>query len=75
MPTKLTDALSTPLLALNYLMPLTYLLTDVRRRALREMCPCRVKQDLDDFWKRVLEMTHDPDPVVRQQVSYGLHIA
>ena len=42
--------------------------TDVRRRALREMCPCRVKQDLTDFWKRVLEMTHDPDPIVRQQV-------
>ncbi len=55
-------------------MPLTYLLTDVRRRALREMCPCRVKQDLTDFWNRVLEMTHDPDPIVRQQVSCGLHI-
>lgn len=41
----------------------------VRQRALREMCPCRVKTDIDDFWRRVLEMLDDPAKNVRQQVS------
>ena len=40
----------------------------VRKAALREMCPCRVKTDIDDFWVRVMEMTDDPDKNVRQQV-------
>ena len=42
----------------------------VRQRALREMCPCRVKNDIDDFWIRVLEMLDDPAKNVRQQVSF-----
>ena len=40
----------------------------VRQKALREMCPCRVKTDIDDFWLRVLEMLDDPANNVRQQV-------
>ncbi|VDI74834.1 uncharacterized protein [Mytilus edulis] len=44
----------------------------VRQRALKEMCPCRVKKDHDDFWKRVLEMVDDEAVNVRQQVLHTL---
>ncbi|KAK3584658.1 hypothetical protein CHS0354_001237 [Potamilus streckersoni] len=44
----------------------------VRQRALREMCPCRVKADLADFWNRVLEMIDDEADNVRQQVLHTL---
>ncbi len=40
--------------------------------ALREMCPCRVKRDLTDFWSRVFEMTSDPEESVRYQVLHTL---
>ncbi|PAA91029.1 hypothetical protein BOX15_Mlig007104g2 [Macrostomum lignano] len=45
---------------------------EVRQRALREMCPCRVKTDLSAFWQRVLEMKDDPEARVRQQVAHTL---
>ncbi|CAD5122538.1 unnamed protein product [Dimorphilus gyrociliatus] len=44
----------------------------VRQRALREMCPCRVKTDIGEFWARVLEMIDDPATNVRQQVLHTL---
>ena len=44
----------------------------VRQKALREMCPCRVKTDIDDFWRRVLAMIDDPAPNVRYQVLHTL---
>lgn len=44
----------------------------VRQKALREMCPCRVKTDINDFWNRVLEMIDDPATNVRQQVLHTL---
>nr|XP_022294349.1 uncharacterized protein LOC111104616 [Crassostrea virginica]XP_022294564.1 uncharacterized protein LOC111104751 [Crassostrea virginica] len=44
----------------------------VRKTALVEMCPCRVKKDLSDFWARVLEMADDSDPLVRKQVLHTL---
>lgn len=44
----------------------------VRQKALREMCPCRVKTDITDFWRRVLEMTDDPAQNVRYQVLHTL---
>ena len=43
----------------------------VRQRALKEMCPCRVKEDLSDFWDRVVEMVNDEAPNVRYQVSFS----
>lgn len=45
----------------------------VRQRALKEMCPCRVKEDLTEFWERVLEMIDDEAPNVRFQVSKPFH--
>ena len=44
----------------------------VRQKALREMCPCRVKDDLTEFWNRVLEMRDDEAPNVRYQVLHDL---
>lgn len=44
----------------------------VRRTALEEMCPCRVKKDLSDFWARVIEMADDEDVLVRKQVLHTL---
>ncbi|BFZ07381.1 hypothetical protein BsWGS_10420 [Bradybaena similaris] len=44
----------------------------VRQRALREMCPCRVQKDITDFWNRVFEMLNDPDANVRYQVLHTL---
>ena len=41
----------------------------VRQRALKEICPCRVKDDIDLFWARVIEMIGDPADNVREQVS------
>ncbi|XP_035827795.1 uncharacterized protein LOC101846602 isoform X5 [Aplysia californica] len=44
----------------------------VRQVALREMCPCRVKKDLSDFWNRVFEMLADDAENVRYQVLHTL---
>jgi len=44
----------------------------VRLRALKNICPCRVRSDIDSFWNRVLEMTDDPDASVRYQVLHTL---
>ncbi|XP_052784679.1 uncharacterized protein LOC128220356 [Mya arenaria] len=44
----------------------------VRQRALKEMCPCHVKEDLTEFWDRVLDMVGDESPVVRYQVLHTL---
>ncbi len=40
----------------------------VRKKSLFQMCPCRVKGDINLFWERILEMVDDPDPIVRDQV-------
>ncbi|CAL1542939.1 unnamed protein product [Lymnaea stagnalis] len=44
----------------------------VRQRALREMCPCRVQKDITAFWNRVFEMLQDTDENVRYQVLHTL---
>lgn len=48
--------------------PLYAIASQVRKKALVEMCPCRVKTDISDFWERVLEMLDDPSDLVRYQV-------
>jgi vesicle coat complex subunit len=44
----------------------------VRKASLREMCPCRVKDDVDAFWRRVIEMVDDESPLVREQVLHTI---
>jgi len=44
----------------------------VRRDALRNMCPCHVKSNVESLWIRIMEMVNDPDPAVRYQVLHNL---
>ena len=44
----------------------------VRKKSLVEMCPCRVRLDIERFWERVFEMITDNDPSVRAQVLHTL---
>lgn len=44
---------------------------DIRQKAVRELCPCRVKDDNEEFWLRIFQMVEDPDPKVRYNI---LHI-
>jgi len=43
-----------------------------RARALRDLCPCEIRVNVDDVWDRVLEMAGDPDPHVRSLVLHTL---
>ncbi|CAF4064317.1 unnamed protein product [Rotaria sordida] len=61
-----TEDIKTILELTNHVDPI------VRQRALREICPCRVKDDIDAFWERVMEMIDDPADNVREQVSISL---
>ena len=45
----------------------------VRQRALKEVCPCRVKEDITEFWERVVEMVEDEAVNVRFQVR-NIHV-
>jgi hypothetical protein len=44
----------------------------VRQRALKEMCPCQVRGDIAEFWRRVIELAGDPEASVRLQVCHTL---
>lgn len=43
-----------------------------RKAALKSMCPCKVKREIDPFWVRIVEMCSDEDPSVRYQVLHSL---
>lgn len=43
-----------------------------RKKALKELCPCHVRADLDQVWERILECTNDSDPLVRDQALHAL---
>jgi len=43
-----------------------------RLNALKQMCPCRVKEDIDLFWNRIFEMVNDTDDDVRYQVIHTI---
>jgi hypothetical protein len=58
-----TEDIQTILALTNHADPI------LRQRALKEICPCRVKDDIDLFWERVLQMIDDPADNVRDQVS------
>jgi transcriptional regulator len=44
---------------------------DIRLEACKQLCPCKVLQDIDVFWDRVFEMANDTDVRIRKRV---LHI-
>ena len=43
-----------------------------RRKALQDLCPCRVKVKVDEFWARIVQLSDDPDAVVRYQALHNL---
>ena len=44
----------------------------VRLKAVQQMCPCRVQDDIPEFWERLFELAEDEDPAVRYQVLHNL---
>ncbi len=45
---------------------------EVRRRAVRDLCPCEVKFNSPRAWTRLTEMVDDPDVNVRRNVFHVL---
>ena len=39
-----------------------------RKRALKELCPCHVRQDIPEIWRRIFELLSDDSGIVRDQV-------
>ena len=46
--------------------------TEVRLKAIQQMCPCRVDGDVPEFWERLFEMTKDEDSRIRFQVMHNM---
>lgn len=44
----------------------------IRSKVVRELCPCKVQKDIDEFWSRLFEMVTDPDATVRYNVVHTL---
>jgi len=43
---------------------------EVRLAAVSQLCPCRVKEDIDAFWERIFSMTKDDDTAVRARIMH-----
>lgn len=43
-----------------------------RRKALKELCPCRVRMDIPELWERIFAMLNDEDGSVRDQALHNL---
>lgn len=43
-----------------------------RRRALKDLCPCHVRQDIPQLWDRIFECLEDGEGLVRDQALHAL---
>jgi hypothetical protein len=44
----------------------------IRLKALKEMCPCKVLDDVDALWNRIFEMADDTNADIRYQVLHTM---
>jgi hypothetical protein len=44
----------------------------IRLKALQRLCPCQVKDEVEQFWNRIFEMVNDPCPKIRYQVLHNM---
>ncbi|CAD8186379.1 unnamed protein product [Paramecium pentaurelia] len=44
---------------------------DIRLAATSQLCPCKVQEDVPEFWIRIFQLVDDPDPRIRARI---LHI-
>lgn len=44
----------------------------IRLNALKQMCPCKVRQDIDPMWDRIFEMVKDSERDIRYQVLHTI---
>jgi len=45
---------------------------NIRRGAIRELCPCEVRANRVDVWDRILELVRDSDPGVRRLAFHAM---
>ena len=45
---------------------------DVRRVAVKNLCPCHVQRQRSDIWERLLQLASDSNPGVRMDVLHNL---
>jgi HEAT repeats len=58
---------------LDYLLTLSFDADPkVRRRALKNMCPCHVRRKRVEVWERVFALADDADPGVRHDAIHAL---
>lgn len=57
----------------NEILTLTYSKDDdIRLKALKNLCPCKVQDEIDMFWDRTFQMVSDPNPEIRMQVLHNM---
>ena len=44
----------------------------LRMKAVKQLCPCKVQKDIQEFWDRMFEMVDDPCPKIRMQILHNM---
>jgi hypothetical protein len=45
---------------------------NIRLKALQRLCPCRVGDEVEQFWTRIFQMANDESPKIRYQVLHNM---